>query len=686
MLRDSTLGGEILPADLALIHLAVFDPVTERCLRNGHAVAFAIRVRMEMIHLRHLPGARCVRHALVLAHPYEARKAQRNALLRIDDADAGPVHRAERQIGTQHLPHLHRLEPIVGHDVRLMPVVRFRGRYDVRSEKLRVALQIVVGEAGPDLADRLVLLVLLVVAGEQEAPVRAGPLAPAPVAPDHDQIERIAHPGQVVLLELEPVARPLRYLVRRLAGQRFHHQALAVAAHRLVQEALQLVQIARIEPGRVLPLALDLAEVPVQQLAPLDERSLDQRLPVQFFFDGSYLDPSLPEDAAPPAAPSDSSGCFLTEKKKERAAPLVGLAGASGFFSSDGFFSFVVVGRPVEQLSHAELLQCRLQVVRVARMHPGKLYDRFVHLHLPDQPIELGRGEARLQLPQPGPVRVVRQDDVHRGGPVAVRKGHNACLQLGRRVVREATAGEHGRHEDRRLILPIGEEWLRARKLWLVEERFPRSAEVERIGHDHLRAWVRIVQQDLPDTAPGTFVHPAVDGVAGQIRALLKVNLLDLGLIEVAGKPHKVAAVDQALLQEHPIGKLHHVRLDRLLKHSLIIVVLLVLEPLRRWVAVAARVPPGQLLQYPFSADIARKLLQQAGIVFRPLVFWAAGSARAPPHTHSSRPSGNSNRNGTFRTEANALYGIFRSTRVYTPGALCLPHVRNPNDTTPYWT
>uniref|UniRef100_A0A182USL9 Uncharacterized protein n=1 Tax=Anopheles merus TaxID=30066 RepID=A0A182USL9_ANOME len=60
----------------------------------------------------------------------------------------------------------------------------------------------------------------------------------------------------------------------------------------------------------------------------------------RFFFDGSYLDPSLPDDAAPPAAPSDSSGCFLTEKKKERAAPLVGLAGASGFFSSDGFFSF----------------------------------------------------------------------------------------------------------------------------------------------------------------------------------------------------------------------------------------------------------------------------------------------------------------------------------------------------------
>uniref|UniRef100_A0A182UFZ4 Uncharacterized protein n=1 Tax=Anopheles melas TaxID=34690 RepID=A0A182UFZ4_9DIPT len=293
------------------------------------------------IHLRHLPGAGRVRHALVLAHPYEARKAQRNALLRIDDADAGPVHRAERQIGTQHLPHLHRLEPIVRHDVRLMPVVRFRARYHVRPEKLRVALQIVVGEAGPDLADRLVLLVLLVVAGEQEAPVRAGTLAPAPVAPDHDQIERIAHPGQVVLLELEPVARPLRYLVRRLAGQRFHHQALAVAAHRLVQEALQLVQIARIEPGRVLPLALDLAEVPVQQLAPLDERSLDQRLPVQLFFDGSYFEPSLPDDAVPPAAPSDSSGCFLTEKKKERAAPLVGLAGASGFFSSDGFFSFV---------------------------------------------------------------------------------------------------------------------------------------------------------------------------------------------------------------------------------------------------------------------------------------------------------------------------------------------------------
>lgn len=52
------------------------------------------------------------------------------------------------------------------------------------------------------LADGLELLVVVVVAGQQEAPVGARPLAFAQVGADHTQVDRVAHPLQVVLLQL----------------------------------------------------------------------------------------------------------------------------------------------------------------------------------------------------------------------------------------------------------------------------------------------------------------------------------------------------------------------------------------------------------------------------------------------------------------------------------------------------
>lgn len=52
------------------------------------------------------------------------------------------------------------------------------------------------------LADELELLVVVIVAGQQEAPVRAGPLALPQVGTYHTQIHRVAYPLQVVLLQL----------------------------------------------------------------------------------------------------------------------------------------------------------------------------------------------------------------------------------------------------------------------------------------------------------------------------------------------------------------------------------------------------------------------------------------------------------------------------------------------------
>ena len=58
------------------------------------------------------------------------------------------------------------------------------------------------GCRGTHLADALVLLVLFVVAGEQEAAVLARALAAAHVAADHHQVQRVAHTVHVVLLQL----------------------------------------------------------------------------------------------------------------------------------------------------------------------------------------------------------------------------------------------------------------------------------------------------------------------------------------------------------------------------------------------------------------------------------------------------------------------------------------------------
>lgn len=52
------------------------------------------------------------------------------------------------------------------------------------------------------LADGLELLVVLVVAGQQEAAVGARPLAFAQVGADHTQVHSVAHALQVILLKL----------------------------------------------------------------------------------------------------------------------------------------------------------------------------------------------------------------------------------------------------------------------------------------------------------------------------------------------------------------------------------------------------------------------------------------------------------------------------------------------------
>lgn len=57
-------------------------------------------------------------------------------------------------------------------------------------------------KADTDLADGLVLLIFLVIAGKQKAPIGACPLAFTQVGANHTQVHCVTHPLQVILLQL----------------------------------------------------------------------------------------------------------------------------------------------------------------------------------------------------------------------------------------------------------------------------------------------------------------------------------------------------------------------------------------------------------------------------------------------------------------------------------------------------
>ena len=81
------------------------------------------------------------------------------------------MHWADTEVGTLHLPHLDSLEPVVRGVALVVVVVGLGLLDDVILEEGRVFGEIFVREAGTDLTDALVLLIVRVVAGQQEAAV-----------------------------------------------------------------------------------------------------------------------------------------------------------------------------------------------------------------------------------------------------------------------------------------------------------------------------------------------------------------------------------------------------------------------------------------------------------------------------------------------------------------------------------
>lgn len=100
-----------------------------------------------------------------------------------------------------------------------IPVVTLGCVDDVLLEGPGESLQVRVGEAGADFAERLELLGVGVVAGQQEPPEDAGALAAAPVPAHHHRVDGVSHAVQVVLLELPEKRFNYKFALRRGALQ-----------------------------------------------------------------------------------------------------------------------------------------------------------------------------------------------------------------------------------------------------------------------------------------------------------------------------------------------------------------------------------------------------------------------------------------------------------------------------------
>lgn len=70
-------------------------------------------------------------------------------------------------------------------------------------QRLDVIREVLITEAGADLAEGLVLVTLAVVAAQQEASVHAGAFPTAEVPSQHHRVDGITHTLQVVFLQLE---------------------------------------------------------------------------------------------------------------------------------------------------------------------------------------------------------------------------------------------------------------------------------------------------------------------------------------------------------------------------------------------------------------------------------------------------------------------------------------------------
>lgn len=158
-------------------------------------------------------------------------------------------------------------------------------------------LECFFAESGANLAYRLILLPIGVVARKQEGAVHVCTLTLAVVSSDHDQVQGISDTRKVVLLDLytlrvnayktevesinylEPVdTASARCIIARFCFQHLDHEALAAILDTFFQERLDLVHGVAVRGCRKRELARDRLEVFLEESSALAERPLEERL------------------------------------------------------------------------------------------------------------------------------------------------------------------------------------------------------------------------------------------------------------------------------------------------------------------------------------------------------------------------------------------------------------------------
>ncbi len=236
-----------------------------------------------LIQFHHHAARRGLLRFLVLALLDEAGEPQTDALAAGVGQGVAPglVARAEREIGGLDLPDEAGFEPDVG-------LVLGHGRVGVEGlgpvddRVLELGMQVLehgLGEARADVAHRFIHLARGVVASQQEGAVHRGALALAEVRPQHNQVQRVADAGQVILFHLEPVPAPLAGLVAALGRvEHLHHQPLAGRFDAFVEQGLDLFQVARVAVLGEGEFPFHFVKSTMKEFSPLAERSFDDGL------------------------------------------------------------------------------------------------------------------------------------------------------------------------------------------------------------------------------------------------------------------------------------------------------------------------------------------------------------------------------------------------------------------------
>mmetsp|Transcript_700 Transcript_700/g.1446 ORF Transcript_700/g.1446 Transcript_700/m.1446 type:complete len:259 (-) Transcript_700:1717-2493(-) len=188
-----------------------------------------------------------VLRAFVVTDAQKSWEAQTDAFAISFRANGGCVHWRDAKISRFDLPNLACFQPNIWCKTIRDIVVGLRHGPCPGFEELVVSGKILIRKTRARLADCLVLLRLRIVYGQQEGPISTSPL-PLPVeSANWNHIDAVARAIEVILLQLEPIERPLGGLIRGILAECLEHEPLTRTSNGVIEERLNLLLVEVLE-------------------------------------------------------------------------------------------------------------------------------------------------------------------------------------------------------------------------------------------------------------------------------------------------------------------------------------------------------------------------------------------------------------------------------------------------------